>query len=113
MASGNRADFYHSKKWERTAKAYKKYIGGLCERCLARGYIEPGVIVHHKIYLTDDNLHNLDISLSFDNLELLCRQCHSDEHARSDRKRKHSKRWDISSDGELVIVDETPPGAQG
>lgn len=112
MASGIRQQFYQSKRWENTAKTYKKSRGGLCERCLANGIVEPGAIVHHKIYLTDQNLNNLDISLSFDNLELLCRQCHADEHATAERKRKKSKRWDFTESGELMIVDETPPGAQ-
>ena len=106
MSTGIRAKFYHSKVWYRTAQAYKKSVGGLCERCFKKGILEPGVIVHHKEYLTDQNLNNLDISLSFDNLELLCRQCHADEHtAPSVKKRQQTKRWLINNYGELVISD--------
>lgn len=106
MATGIRAKFYHSKTWEKTAKAYKKAIGGLCERCYEKGIIEPGVIVHHKIYLTNENLNNPDISLSFDNLELLCRQCHADEHTTQTRKeRDKNKRWQIDESGSVIIKE--------
>lgn len=48
---------------------------GLCVRCG-----KPGEIVHHKIYLTPENIGNPDISLNPDNLETLCRDCHALEH---------------------------------
>ena len=40
----------------------------------------PGVIVHHKIHLTRDNINDMDIALGMDNLEYLCRECHALEH---------------------------------
>ena len=72
--------FYKSQAWKRTQAAYKASRGGLCERCEARGMIVPGVIVHHKTYITPDNLSDPSISLSWDNLELLCQACHNQEH---------------------------------
>ena len=107
MSRGVRADFYHSKIWETTARAYKTSVGGLCERCLQAGIIEPGVIVHHKQYLTDDNLADVDISLSFENLELLCRQCHADEHSSAKRKeRNKNKRWSLDDEGNVIISEK-------
>lgn len=73
--------FYKSKAWLKCRSLYIAKVGGLCERCLARGLIVPGVDVHHKIRLTEENLKDPSIALNFDNLELLCRQCHMDEHA--------------------------------
>lgn len=67
--------FYKSKAWERTRAAYIAYRHGLCERCGA-----GGKIVHHKVYLTPDNINDPEITLSFDNLELLCATCHQHEH---------------------------------
>ena len=75
------ARLYMSTAWRRCREAYIKYRGGLCERCLSRGVYNAGVIVHHKIYLTPDNVHDDSIALNFDNLELLCRDCHGAEHS--------------------------------
>ena len=68
-------DFYNSKTWKNKRYHIFKARHGLCERCG-----KPGEIVHHKIYLTYDNIRDPDISLSDDNLELVCRECHAKEH---------------------------------
>lgn len=91
MSEGARLKFYTSSTWQRTRDAYKKSVGGLCERCLKAGLVRPGVIVHHKIHLEDDKLSDPTISLSHDNLELLCRECHAAEHAK--------KRYVIDANG--------------
>jgi 5-methylcytosine-specific restriction endonuclease McrA len=72
--------FYKSKAWQSCRKGYIKSVGGLCERCLSQGKIVPGVIVHHKIYITPDNIHCPEIVMDWGNLELLCRECHEKEH---------------------------------
>ena len=63
-----------------------KSVSGLCERCLARGLYVPGEIVHHKVHITPENITDENITLSFKNLELLCRDCHADEHRRVKRR---------------------------
>ena len=72
--------FYKSVAWKECRAAYAKSVGGLCERCLKRGLYVPGVIVHHKVHVTPDNINNGSITLNPDNLELLCRDCHAEEH---------------------------------
>ena len=72
--------FYMSAPWVKCARAYKASKGGLCERCWSKGLIVPGEEVHHKIRLTPDNLSNYEISLNWENLELLCKNCHIEEH---------------------------------
>ena len=52
----------------------------VAERCKAKGLIVKGDIVHHKVYLTQDNITDTAITLSFDNFELLCFDCHNKEH---------------------------------
>lgn len=52
----------------------------MCEVCLAKGIYKPGVIVHHKIHLTPELIAQPEITLSFDNLQLLCRDCHALAH---------------------------------
>ena len=77
---------YKSKAWQRCRKAYAAKAGGLCERCLARGLVTPGEIVHHRIHLTPNNVSDPTITMSFDNLELLCRNCHGKEHGNCEKR---------------------------
>lgn len=67
--------FYKSKEWRKCRAAFFTYRHGLCERCNG-----PGKIVHHKVYITPDNIQDPDVTLSFRNLELLCATCHQHEH---------------------------------
>lgn len=80
MATAEANAFYGSVEWQRTREAYKKFRKGLCEKCLAKGLYSPGEIVHHKIHVTAETLDNPEILTGFDNLELLCRKCHAEEH---------------------------------
>lgn len=80
--------FYKSAAWKHCKEAYKSFRCGLCERCMAKGIATPGYIVHHKEYITMDNLSDPNVSLSFDNLELLCLDCHNKEHKA--RKRRYT-----------------------
>ena len=77
---------YNSKAWQKTRDAYRRRVGGLCEACYSRGIIKPGEIVHHKIPITPDNIDNPEITLSFDNLQLLCRDCHATAHDTKQRR---------------------------
>ena len=68
--------FYNSTKWKKTKNAYKASKFGFCERCG-----KPNAeIVHHKEYLNDVRLDDADYTLNFENLELLCIDCHNREH---------------------------------
>ena len=67
--------FYHSKAWKDCRASYIMKVHGLCERCAA-----GGKIVHHKVYLSEQNIHDPNITLCHDNLELLCQDCHNREH---------------------------------
>ena len=72
--------FYKSKTWQKTREAYSKSVGYLCEDCLKQGVFTAGEIVHHIRPITRDNISNPDITLSWDNLRLLCRPCHERVH---------------------------------
>lgn len=67
--------FYNSKAWKICRDSYFNSKYGLCERCA-----EPGKIVHHKKYITPENIDNPMITLNHNNLELLCQDCHNREH---------------------------------
>jgi 5-methylcytosine-specific restriction endonuclease McrA len=69
-------EFYLSKEWRRVRAYIVDRDVGLCVKCGA-----PGVIVHHKTPLSPANINDPEITLSEDNLELLCRECHALAHA--------------------------------
>ena len=81
-------EFYSSTAWKNTRTAYAKSVHNLCERCLRKGVYTPGEIVHHKIHITPDNILDPVITLNFKNLELVCRECHAEEHGQRKRRYK-------------------------
>lgn len=79
--------FYNSPAWKQTREEYKRRVGGLCEVCWSEGIVKAGVIVHHKIPLTPENISDINIALGWDNLQLVCRDCHAKYH--DTRKRRY------------------------
>lgn len=95
MAKEFAKTFYNSKEWIKCKNAYIKSKLGLCERCS-----KVGTIVHHKKYINKGNINDPNITLNFNNLELLCHDCHNKEHMI-----KHSAIRDnlmFDSEGRLV-----------
>ena len=68
----------------------------MCERCYAAGKIVPGTQVHHRIRLTPQNIGKPEITLNWQNLELLCDECHHEEH-------EHGIRWRADAEGRVII----------
>lgn len=89
--------FYKSKEWQRCQAAYVKYAGGLCERCKANGIIRAGVIVHHKIHITPDTIKDPSVLTNFDNLQLVCRDCHAALH-------KPTRRFKVDEMGRVTAI---------
>lgn len=94
--------FYESKLWKKTRVKYVESVNGLCERCLAKGLIVPGKIVHHRIHLNEENYRDPEVALNFENLELLCQACHNEEHDPSSGN-KSRRRYRFDSDGAMVM----------
>ncbi|MFB9330110.1 HNH endonuclease [Paenibacillus aurantiacus] len=67
--------FYNSTAWKKCRASYITLVHGICERCP-----RPGHIVHHKKYLTPENINNPAVSLNHALLEYLCQDCHNKEH---------------------------------
>jgi hypothetical protein len=95
--------FYTSQVWVDCRAAYKKSKKGLCERCLKEGIITPGKIVHHKIHLTPENIHDPNYTLNWDNLELLCHRHHDEEHE-ADRVKRRKRRYEVNEYGQVTSV---------
>lgn len=91
--------FYKGVPWQQCRNAYAKSKGGLCEECLKNGRYSPGVIVHHKIHITPETINNPNISLSWDNLELLCRDCHAAKHGKL-------KRYKVDEYGRVKVNED-------
>lgn len=89
---------YKSRAWRDCRTAYAKSKGGLCERCLSRGIYKPGIIVHHKVHLTPENISDPNVSLNWENLQLLCRDCHALVH-------KPEKRFKIDELGRVIALE--------
>lgn len=77
--------FYSSNAWKECRTAYKKSVGGLCERCLKNGLVVAGDIVHHRVHLNPVNINDPNVTLNWNNLELVCRDCHAAEHGNKKR----------------------------
>lgn len=69
------AKFYNSPQWKKVRALYKLHKHNICERCGGIGYF-----VHHKVYIDSTNIFNPEVTLNFENLELLCKDCHNKEH---------------------------------
>ena len=86
--------FYNSSRWKKCRAGYIASVYGLCERCG-----EVGKIVHHVCYIDKSNVVDDEVLLSWDNLELLCQECHNKEHNKSS-----AIRYDVKFDesGNLI-----------
>lgn len=113
MAKPFARKFYSSKAWQDCRNEYAKRRHHLCENCLRQGIYKPGTIVHHKIELDPVNIEDPEVTLNFDNLELLCRECHTQAHgleggrwaAVNERKRAKkiaAQRYKIGTDGTVT-----------
>lgn len=90
--------FYKSKAWKQCREAFFYLKHGICERCNG-----VGKIVHHKILLTAKNINDPRITLNDEHLELLCQDCHNNEHM---GKTTLASGLRFDSDGNLVKLNE-------
>ena len=108
MAKAFAKQFYSSKAWQDCRNEYAKRQQHLCEECLRQGIYRPGEIVHHVIHLDPITIEKPEIALNFDNLELLCRQCHYKEHQKGKTKQKNnSERFFVDDNGKVFAAE--PP----
>jgi len=98
MAREFAVEFYHSKAWKKARADYARSKGRLCERCLKAGRYTPGEIVHHKVQLTPENITDPEVALSWENLELLCREHHAEVHS------GHEIRYTVDEMGRVTAL---------
>ena len=95
----NQKQFYKTKAWQRARAGYikqrKAIDGGTCEVCGQA----PGLIVHHKIWLDDDNCSDPTISLNPANFRYECQTCHNKE---VDPRKARPGRCKYGPNGEII-----------
>lgn len=100
--------FYNSKAWQACRKAYiaERVLidGGMCETC----HEKPGYIVHHKIPLTVENIHNPSVTLNHDNMKFDCKDCHDREETHAFVKQSELKCF-FDANGQPVARGTPPP----
>lgn len=96
MAREFAARFYDSARWKHTQEAVMKAYNYTCQRCG-----RPAKIVHHRVWLNEQNINSPEITLGWDNLVPLCQDCHNREH-RGGRETRQGLAFDAT--GRLVKV---------
>lgn len=79
MAKEYAKKFYKSKEWNKCRQSFMESKHYICERCGKLAYI-----VHHKEHITPSNIHDPNITLSWDNLQALCHDCHNVVHGNNE-----------------------------
>ena len=81
MAQDFSKDIYNSKRWRKNAKAFAESKHWICEQCgRSIGGSSGRYIVHHREHLTPSNVTDDYIVYGWDNLQLLCLDCHNSVH---------------------------------
>lgn len=93
--------FYNSREWKMCRASYlgkmPVHKRGLCEKCWEQGIHTLGLELHHKTWLTPNNMKDKSITLNHDNLIFLCFECHKKEHGN-----RNEKRYTIDEHGNLI-----------
>lgn len=97
MAKEYAKGFYNSATWKKCQAAFMSSKAYICERCG-----RPARVVHHKTYITPNNITDPKITLSWDNLEALCYDCHGKEH---NTREPVASGLRFTSDGDIVPID--------
>ena len=104
MAKEFARKFYNSTRWRKCAKAFAQSKLFICEMCHNQTSEkidgDQRYIVHHKVPLTPNNIDDPYITCGWDNLMLLCIECHNKIHS------KERRRMLIDDNGNLIGIDE-------
>lgn len=70
---------YNDVRWRRLRMWYYS-LHPLCEVCLSKGKVVPGVDVHHKQSFIVDGEIKWEKFLDGNNLQTVCKECHAEIH---------------------------------
>jgi 5-methylcytosine-specific restriction endonuclease McrA len=98
MAKEYAKKFYKSKEWIKCRNGFMKSKNYICERCGGLAYI-----VHHKKHITPLNINDPNITLSWDNLQALCHDCHNAVHGKGGASIKEVS---FDENGDLIYTPQ-------
>lgn len=97
--------FYKTQAWQRCRAAFiskrAAIDGGMCQVCGQ----EPGLVVHHIVWLNDTNVNDINISLNENNLRYECQTCHNRE---KDPAAQPRGRYYFDADGNVCELIPPP-----
>lgn len=82
--------FYQSVAWRKIRAEKFASENGMCEHCRKKGIVREGVEVHHILPIDKCWEKRLD----FNNLVLLCADCHNKTHGRESALQKFNDVWE-------------------
>ena len=104
MAKEFARKFYNSTRWRKCAKAFaqsKLYVCEMCHNQTSKKINgDQRYIVHHKVPLTPNNIYEPYITCGWDNLMLLCIECHNKIHG------KERRQMLFDDNGNLIGINE-------
>ena len=96
--------FYNSKDWRDLAYKLKIERGCRCAKCGKILVDFSKLIGHHKVEMTEDNVDDVRISLNPDLIEIICLDCHNEEHVRFGTAKKVFIIWGSPMSGKTTLV---------
>lgn len=87
IRNGDTSPFYNTKEWNELRERKRRKEHNECERCRKKGKHSQATACHHKKYLRT----HPELALVEDNLELLCDDCHYEEHHK--KEQLNEERW--------------------
>ena len=82
-------DFYTSNIWSEFRRNLILERGIVCEHCGEHILKSHELILHHKIFLTEENVNDYDISLNPENIMIVHHKCHNEIHERFGSYTRH------------------------
>ncbi len=89
--------FYKSTAWREARESYLISQNYICEQCG-----EVANTVHHKQYITPQNIDDQEITLSHKNFMAVCESCHNKIHKTTSDKPKLPRRYKVNELGEVL-----------
>ncbi|MBD3950030.1 HNH endonuclease [Tuanshanicoccus lijuaniae] len=95
--SDKQNNFYWSKEWRKLREYIMKKYNYICQSCG-----KPAKIVHHIVWINDNNIDDVSVTLNEENLTALCQECHNQIHT---SKGSVQEGLMFNNDGDLVKLN--------
>ena len=83
------SEFYTSREWSEFRRRVILERGQVCEHC-GQPILSPyDLILHHKIFLTEENVNDYEISLNPLHIQIVHHRCHNEIHERFGSYTRH------------------------